>query len=77
MTANPEFEDMLDDWLQVIDRNLALDGAALTTRPLDAACQFVRFAIKQIRIGDVESKPGTCCPADHPSDVATSVDPRA
>ncbi|MEH3122790.1 MAG: hypothetical protein PGN16_12550 [Sphingomonas phyllosphaerae] len=58
MIANPEFEDMLDDWLQVIDRNLALDGTALTTRPLDAACQFVRFAIKQIRIGDVESKPG-------------------
>lgn len=58
MAAGLEFEDMLDDWLQVIDRGLALDGVTPSSRPLDAARRVVSLAIRKIRIGGVESEPG-------------------
>lgn len=49
-SASPdEFEEMLAEALDVIDRGLADGGAALTTRPLTAARYFVRHWISEVK----------------------------
>lgn len=58
-TDKPDFEDMLDAWLQAIDRNLALDGIAPKQRPLQAARDFVHFAVQEVDIGGKRFEPGS------------------
>lgn len=56
----PDFESMLSDGLDLIDRELAESGIALTNRPLSAARHFVRSFVLQVSDGKSEEprKPG-------------------
>jgi hypothetical protein len=47
----PDFETMLGDALDVIDRELADNGIALSNRPLTAARHFVRYFVLQVSDG--------------------------
>lgn len=58
MADTPDFEDLLGESLDVIDRNLARSGVAPADRPLQAARYFVRYRILKIRVGDDETEPG-------------------
>ena len=49
-----EFETMLSEALDAIDRGLAEGDMPLTTRPLTAARYFVRYWVSQVEDGQSE-----------------------
>lgn len=58
MSEQPDFEDMLAEALEVLDRDLAESDYPLKNRPLRAAQDFVRFCITKVAVGEDESEPG-------------------
>jgi hypothetical protein len=58
MSVPPDFEDVLGESLDVIDRELAREAVPLRDRPLRAARDFVTFCVIRVGIGGEESEPG-------------------